>query len=136
MEMKLPEPLTPIAYPKTLEELEALRVFHKRNIRPVMAAIHAMIPGAHHNSPSRSVMVTQHLPQHLIVSGSEAPIVMSGLEYEMGKYTFATRLPYNGTIRKIIPRYTTSLLAGTNSNVTPDDLRAQNHVDLPKGSQW
>ena len=125
MEMKLPEPLTPIAYPKTLEELEALRVFHKRNIRPVMAAIHAMIPGAHHNSPSRSVMVTQHLPQHLIVSGSEAPIVMSGLEYEMGKYTFATRLPYNGTIRKIIPRYTTSLLAGTNSNVTPDDLRAQ-----------
>lgn len=111
--MQLPEPLTPVAYPTTLEQIEALRVFHNKEIRPEMIAIHAVNPGVLHNSPSRSVMMTQHLPQHLVIAGSEAPNPMSGLEYELGLYTFASRMPETGIIVAVINRY--SITAGGNS---------------------
>lgn len=106
--MKLPEPRTAIAYPTTLEQIEALRIFHKKDIDPVMLAIHAINPGVLHNSPSRSVMMTQHLPQHLIIFGSEPPNPMGGLEYELGKYTFASRMPEDGKIISVISRYNVS----------------------------
>lgn len=101
----LPKSLHPIYYPTTLEELEALRVLHNRELRPQMIAIHSMFSGALHNSPSRSVMTTQHFPQHLVVSGLERPIVFTGLEYQMGDYTFAQRMPETGEIVRVIPRY-------------------------------
>lgn len=106
--MARPEPLTPIAYPTTLDQIEALRLFHSKEIRPEMIALHAINPGVLHNSPSRSVMMTQHLPQHLVIAGSEPPNPMSGLEYELGKYTFASRMPENGVIVEVINRYSVS----------------------------
>ena len=96
---------TPIAYPDSLEALEALRVFHKKELRPEHLGLHAINPGVLHNSPSRSVMMTQHLPQHLVVSGSEAPYVQTGIEYRLGEFTFSTRMPHDGVICRIIPRY-------------------------------
>ena len=109
--MSLPKPKTAIAYPTSLEQIEELRLYHNKEISPEMVAIHAMNPGVLHNSPSRSVMLTQHLPAHLVISGSEPPNPMSGLEYEMGKYTFGTRMPENGKIVEVIKRY--SVAAGS-----------------------
>lgn len=53
----------------------------------------------------RSVMMTQHLPQHLVVSGSEPPYVQTGIEYRLGEFTFSARMPHDGVICRIIPRY-------------------------------
>lgn len=110
--MSLPQPLTNIAYPTSLEQIEELRLFHKKEIIPEMLALHAINPGVLHNSPSRSVMMTQHLPAHLVISGSEPPNPMTGLEYEMGKYTFGTRMPENGKILEVIKRYNISAGSG------------------------
>lgn len=106
--MKLPKPLTQISYPTSKEEIENLRKFHGRELRPEFMALHAINPFGSHNSPSRSVMTTQHLPAHLVVSGSEPPNPMSGLEYDLGNYTFATRMPENGKILEVIKRYNVS----------------------------
>lgn len=69
----LPEPIHGVAYPKSLDELDALRVFHGKFLRPQMLGIHSQNPFAPWNSPSRSVMTTQHLPQRLIVEGLKSP---------------------------------------------------------------
>ena len=101
----VPEPIHGIAYPTTLEEIEALRIFHGKFLRPQMVGIHAQNSFAPWNSPSRSVMTTQHLPQRLIVEGIKPPTIISGLEYELSKYTLAERMPENGTVIAAIPRY-------------------------------
>lgn len=137
--MSLPEPLTPVAYPTTLDQIEALRLFHQKEIRPEFLAIHALNPGVLHNSPSRSVMMTQHLPQHLVISGSEPPNPMSGLEYELGKYTFATRMPENGKIVEVIKRYAIS--AGANSvkgqpEITVIYQKVSGELDVFHIKQW
>lgn len=98
-----PEFVPPL--PTSLDELEALRIYFNKNIRPEMIGLHAINPGVLHNSPSRSVMMTQHIPQHLVISGSEPPMIQTGLEYRLGPYTFSTRMPHDGTIKRMVPRY-------------------------------
>jgi hypothetical protein len=112
LKFQLPEPQTPIAYPSTPEELEALRVFHKRNLRPEMVGIHALNGLAPHNSASRSVMMTQHIPQHLVISGLEKPYIISGPEYRLSKYTFNTKMPANSSVKAVINRYSWTMGAG------------------------
>ena len=107
--IKLPKALTPIADPKTLEELELLRIFHGRNLRPEMVGIHALNSTSPHNSASRSVMMSQHLPQHLVIHGLEKPYVIAGPEYRLSDYTFNTKMPCNGSIVAVINRYTQSV---------------------------
>ena len=134
-------PKTEIAYPISLEDLEALGKFHERELHPIMIGIHSLFPGAIHNSPSRSVMATQHVPQHLVVSGIEPPIVLSGQEYEMGKYTFATRMPYSGTIVKVIKRYRPTINEKESVNGTPEltviyRKEANGQYDVFHIAQW
>ena len=106
-ELKI-ESLTPkseIADPKTLEDLEDLRLRHNKEVVPEMMGIHAINPGTLHNHASRSVMTTQHYSQRVVPVGSEPPMVVAGPEYELGRFTFATRMPHDGQIVRIIPRY-------------------------------
>ena len=110
--INLPEPLTPIADPVTLEDLEQLRVFHGKHIRPEMVGIHASNSFSPHNSASRGVMMSQHLPQHLVTSGLEKPYVISGPEYRLSDHTFRTEMPVNGHVVAVINRYTQSVGRG------------------------
>ena len=112
MNPNFPKPLTPIAYPSTPEELEQLRLFHNRHLRPQMVGIHALVGLSPHNSASRSVMVSQHLPQHLVISGVEKPYIISGPEYRLADYTFATKMPENGRVVSVINRYSQTVGAG------------------------
>lgn len=138
--MKLPEPLTPIAYPSSIEEIEALRLFHKKEISPEMLGIHAINSGVLHDSPSRSVMTSQHITQHLVFSDMEPPVTSTGTEYELGKYTFGIRMPENGKIVKTIQRY--SIGAGTSGVNGQPELtiiyqKESNHqLDVFHIKQW
>ncbi len=107
--MQLPKPLTPIAFPKSMEDLLQLKNLHKKFVDPEMLGIHATNGQVTKISPSRSVMFTQHLPQHLTFEGIEPPYVLAGPESELAKSTFATRMPANGTILRVIDRYRQSM---------------------------
>lgn len=103
--MALPEPSTPIQYPQSLEDLEAQRLQHRKMLRPQHVAMHAIVPGISHMSPSRSVMSIQQMSQHLVWSKMEKPVVLTGVEYEFAKYAFKDVMPENGEIVAVIPRY-------------------------------
>lgn len=70
-----------------------------------LIGIHAINPFACYMSSSRSVMLSSHLSQALVIENSEEPIVQSGVERELGKYTMYAGPNCNCRIIKIIPRY-------------------------------
>lgn len=102
---KLPDPAHPIYYPRNQEDLENLRLLHRKMVRPQHVALHAIIPGLTHMSPSRSVMSIHQAAQHLVWGKMEKPVVLTGVEYEFGKYAFADEMPEDGEIIAVIPRY-------------------------------
>lgn len=102
---KLPDPIHPIYYPRNSQDLEDLRLLHRKMVRPQHVALHAMVPGLLHMSPSRSVMSVQQASQHLVWDKMEKPVVLTGVEYEFGKYAFADEMPEDGQIVAVIPRY-------------------------------
>lgn len=99
------KPRHPISYPKDSAELEQLRLKHRRMLRPQHVAAHAMIPGIPHMSPSRSVMAIQQASQHLVWNKMDKPIVLTGVEYPFGDFAFKDKMPENGQIVAIVPRY-------------------------------
>lgn len=74
-------------------------------ITPEVLGIHAKNPGAANNSPSRSTMMSSHISQHLIIKGSEIPLVISGTEVEYSKYTTSNRVPFDARVIQVIDRY-------------------------------
>lgn len=131
----LPEPIHGVAYPKSLDELDALRVFHGKFLRPQMLGIHSQNPFAPWNSPSRSVMTTQHLPQRLIVEGLKSPTILTGLEYELAKYTIAERMPENGTVIAVVPRYPARAGANNRIGFSPETTVIVEYFVEPEGDE-
>lgn len=74
-------------------------------LRPELLGLHALNPLAYTNSASRSCMFASHFTQHLVTNGMQERILYSGLEQEMAKYTLGIRMPANGKIIEVIPRY-------------------------------
>lgn len=90
-----------------------------------LSAVHlgmaALNPFAMFDSSSRAQMASGHQAQHLVIFGLEEKLVQSGFERSMAKNTFSIKMPENGQILKIIPRYPPSHAAGT-INYTPDSF--------------
>ena len=93
-------PRHPIYYPTNDQELEELRLLHRKMMRPQHLAAHVLIPGIPHMSPSRSVMAIQQASQHLVWDKLEKPIVLTGAEYEFGDYAFKDKMPENGQTQR------------------------------------
>lgn len=66
-------------------------------------------PFHQHDSSSRTVMLASHVGQMLVINGSTARNLQSGMEREFGKYTFKVEMPCNGVILDIIYRYPATL---------------------------
>ena len=60
-------------------------------------------PGA--NSSSRAQMMSSHLSQRLNTKGAQTSYIQTGMERELGKYTFSVSMPCDGRIIKILDRY-------------------------------
>lgn len=56
-------------------------------------------------SSSRTQMFCSHLGQALIVNGASKKRIVTGIERELGKYTFSVKMPADGKILKVIHRY-------------------------------
>lgn len=73
--------------------------------RPELLGIHATNTGVSENSPSRSTMFSSHVSQHLVISGSEIPPMITGTEVEYSKYTTSDRVPFDARVLTVIDRY-------------------------------
>lgn len=58
-----------------------------------------------HDSASRLQMFNSHLGQKLVVSGMTERYCQTGVEQEIGKYTFAVEIPRDCQIIAIVPKY-------------------------------
>ena len=86
------------------------------SLRPELCGIQALNAFFMHNSSARGIMFGSHFAQHLtLIDPDEAPIVTE-LHYEMAKYTFGVRMPDNGTIVKVIPRFHNTVMSRVKSS--------------------
>lgn len=74
-------------------------------LKTELLSITAMNPFAKHNSSSRSVMMSSHISQHLVINGLEERLIQSGVEQQFANHTFSVKMPNNGRIIKVIERY-------------------------------
>ena len=66
-----------------------------------------------HDSSARLQMLSQHLGQMLVIKGSTARRLQTGMERQFGKYTYKVAMPCDGLILSIIERYPASMGAET-----------------------
>jgi hypothetical protein len=64
-------------------------------------------------------MFASHFAQRCVIDGNEIPISTSGVEYEFGKYTHSAKMPKDGTIIMVIPKYRYGV-GGDNFNFNPE----------------
>lgn len=82
------------------------RPAHRVNeLDPQMLALHALSPTSAYSAPARGTMFAGHFSQRPVISGSEPQLTQSGIADEFGKYTFSVKMPEDGIICRIIPRY-------------------------------
>lgn len=74
-------------------------------LHPELLGLQSLNFAAANDSPSRAVMFGSHFSQHLVIDGSEDSRIQTGAEQEFGKYTFGIRMPEDGKIIAIIPRF-------------------------------
>lgn len=74
-------------------------------IKPEMLSIHALNFSVLHNSPSRSTMFAGHISSRLVTNHCEEPRTQTGIEHEMGKYTFDVKMPVDGKVIGYVKRY-------------------------------
>ena len=72
---------------------------------PELMAIHALNFAVAYNAPARGTMMSSHFAQRPVISGSEPDLIQTGIAEEFGKYTFSVKMPEDGTILRVIPRY-------------------------------
>ena len=70
-----------------------------------LLSIHSLNSFISNNAPPRGVMFAGHFSQRLEITGSEPNLNQTGVEEEFGKYTFSIKMPENGTIVAVLPKY-------------------------------
>jgi len=74
-------------------------------LSPELLSINALNFAPDSDSSARSVMFGSHFTQRLVVDGANEKRIQTGVEKDLGRYTFAVKMPVDGRIVKIIPRY-------------------------------
>lgn len=90
-------------------------------LEPEFQSIQALRPFSENNAPSREVMFGSHFSQRPVIEGSEPPIVLTGVEEEMGKYTFSIKMPEDATIVMKLPKYSPGM-DGNDIKFNPETL--------------
>lgn len=83
--------------------------FMKSELRPEFLSIHSLNPFIDTNSSSRSQMFYSHICQSLVIEASTEKRVSTGMERELGKYTFSVQMPEDGVVLAVIPRYSQTM---------------------------
>ena len=79
-------------------------------LRSELLGFHAVSPfGANHNSASRGAMAASHFSQKLTLQKGDEKLIQTGFEREIGKYTFAVKMPVDARVICTIDRYPASV---------------------------
>lgn len=90
-------------------------------LHPELLAMHALNYSTAYNAPARGTMFSGHFAQRPVIAGSEPNLIQTGVEEEFGKYTFNVKMPEDGTILRVIPRYQQGI-ADDSINFNPETL--------------
>lgn len=90
-------------------------------LSPELMAMHALNFATPYNAPARGTMFSGHFAQRPVIEGSEPNYIQTGVEEEFGKYTFSVKMPEDGTILRVIPRYQQGL-TDDSINFNPETL--------------
>lgn len=74
-------------------------------LSPELLSVHSLNFATAANAPARGVMFAGHFAQRPVIDGSEPNLIQTGAEEEFGKYTFSIKMPEDGTIMRVIPRF-------------------------------
>ena len=86
---------------------------HPSDLHPEFLSNNSMDPWVDVNSSPRKVMFAGHLPQALVISGSEERYWQTGTEARFGEYNFAMKAPGDIEILKVINRFPRSHTANS-----------------------
>lgn len=82
-------------------------------LRSDLLGFAALNPLSQHNSSPRATMFGTHIGQSLTIKDCQPNRLLTGMEFELGRTTFKVKMPCNGEIIKIIPKYQTSYGRGS-----------------------
>jgi hypothetical protein len=86
---------------------------HKSELHPQFLSNNSMDPWVDVNSAPRKVMFAGHLPQSLVISGSEERYWQTGTEKRFGEYCFSVKAPSDIEINRVIDRFPKSRVYGS-----------------------
>lgn len=106
--------------------------YRENELTPEVLGTSAISPWCGYNSSPRQAMLTKQLGQILVVNGAEPRYLQSGLEREIGKYTFNKTFDNNSFIIKVIPKFpeTLGINGGLKSPVKTVIFENAEHPDL------
>lgn len=70
-----------------------------------LLGIAGLNPAAAYDSPPRQFMISSHLSQALVVKGATPRRFITGMERRFGEATFSVRMPRNGEVIAVVPKY-------------------------------
>lgn len=91
---------------------KANKIERVNELCPELMAIHSLNFAVAYNAPARGTMFSSHFAQRPVIAGSEPDLIQTGVVEEFGKYTFSVKMPEDGTILRVIPRYKSSFEDG------------------------
>jgi DNA-directed RNA polymerase beta subunit len=82
-------------------------------LHPELLSLHGLNPFVDTDSSSRGVMYGSHFSQALVLKHATERMFQTGLECQLGRYTFSVKMPEDGRIIKVIDRYPEGVDADT-----------------------
>lgn len=86
---------------------------HPSELHPEFLSNNAIDPWIDVNSGPRKVMFAGHLPQALVIAGSEERYWQTGVETRFGEYNFSVKAPGDIEINRVIERFPRSRTSST-----------------------
>ena len=90
----------------------------------------AMNEYARHNSTPRQAMMTKQIGQMLVLDDPDIRRISSGIDRELGRYTFNIDFPNNSVVLKVINKYPNSLKL-QNIKTNPTTIVVFENADSP-----
>ena len=87
-----------------------------------LLGIQGLNPFDNTNSASRKQMFGSHITQRIVIADPSLKKIQTGMEYEYGKYTFASKMPENGRVLKIFSRYETNQYLKDSFKFSPESV--------------
>jgi hypothetical protein len=112
--------------PKKTYTAEELENYYKSpdgekvQLHPSLLSITSMTPIPRALSSSRAQMFNAHIGACAVVKGANVRTLQTGVEMDVGKYTFNIKMPFDGIVLAVLERYSKQTLAKDRIEESPE----------------